>query len=136
MELRRDLWLGLAALLAFNLVMAFGTVGLLTRIGPAVDRTLHENVASIQSAEQMLTLLARVGGGAAPPAGRQRLGAAVPRAPGQLPQPRGGRPPRAGARAQAGGAGGDAASREPAVLSTTGRRRRGLWGGLGGGRVS
>ena len=67
MELRRDLWLGLIALVVFNLVMAFGTVGLMTRIGPAFERTLHDNVRSIQSAEQMLTVLAQLGGRAATP---------------------------------------------------------------------
>jgi hypothetical protein len=111
MELRRDLWLGLAALLAFNLVMAFGTVGLLTRIGPAVDRTLHENVASIQSAEQMLTLLARVGGRPAAPAERQRFVAAMLRAQGNLTEPGEADPLRAIDRDQAAALGGDAASR-------------------------
>lgn len=115
MELRRDLWLGLIALVVFNLVMAFGTVGLMTRIGPAFERTLHDNVRSIQSAEQMLTVLAQLGGRAATPVESRRFVAAMLRAQSNVTERGEADPLRLIARSQAGALAGDGASRERVI---------------------
>ncbi|MBK8480076.1 MAG: hypothetical protein IPL40_02705 [Proteobacteria bacterium] len=115
MELRRDLWLGLAALVAFNLVMAFGTVGLMTRIGPAFDRALHDNVSSIEAAEQMLTLLAQVGARPASTRERQHFVAAMLRAQGNVTERHEADPLSEIERGQVAALGGDSASRDRVI---------------------
>lgn len=59
MELRRDLLIGIGALVAFNILISFGAIGLLSRMSPAIERILQENVYSIEAAEEMLALVAR-----------------------------------------------------------------------------
>ena len=55
---KRELRFGIGLLLASQLVMALGAIGLLSRLVPAIDRILQENVYSIESAERMLVVLA------------------------------------------------------------------------------
>ncbi|MGD8317267.1 MAG: hypothetical protein PVH21_01275 [Myxococcales bacterium] len=62
MELRRELLLTIGALVSMNLLLAFGSIGLLVRMGPAIERILQENVYSIVAAEEMLAELAESGG--------------------------------------------------------------------------
>lgn len=62
MELRRELLLTIGILVAINLLLAFGSIGLLVRMGPAIERILQENVYSIIAAEQMLAVIADAGG--------------------------------------------------------------------------
>ena len=62
MELRRELLLTVGALVSLNLLLAFGSIGLLVRMGPAIERILQENVYSIVAAEEMLAELADSGG--------------------------------------------------------------------------
>ncbi|MGB8328874.1 MAG: hypothetical protein WCE62_02010 [Polyangiales bacterium] len=62
MELRRELLLTVGALVSLNLLLAFGSIGLLARMGPAIERILHENVYSIVAAEEMLAEFAESGG--------------------------------------------------------------------------
>lgn len=62
MELRRELLLTVGALVSMNLLLAFGSIGLLVRMGPAIERILQENVYSIVAAEEMLAELAESGG--------------------------------------------------------------------------
>jgi len=58
MELRRYFLIGVGSLVVFNLLLAFGSVGLLSRMSPAILEILEENVVSISAAETMLAVLA------------------------------------------------------------------------------
>lgn len=55
---KRELRFSIGLLLASQLVMALGAISLLSRLVPAIDRILQENVYSIESAERMLVVLA------------------------------------------------------------------------------
>ncbi|HSR52320.1 MAG TPA: hypothetical protein VLV83_15950 [Acidobacteriota bacterium] len=58
MELRRDFILTVGVLLAFNILLSLGAIGLFSRMGPAIERILQENVYSIEACEEMLSVLA------------------------------------------------------------------------------
>lgn len=58
MGVKRELRLGVGLLLVSQLVIALGAIGLLSRLAPAIDRILQENVVSIEAAERMLVVLA------------------------------------------------------------------------------
>lgn len=58
MQLRRELLAYIGLLVALNLLLAFGAIGLFVRMGPAIERILDENVRSIVAAEQVLSRLA------------------------------------------------------------------------------
>lgn len=58
MNVRRELLWSLAVLTALNLALAFAAIGLLSRMGPAVDRILRDNVHSIAATEEILSALA------------------------------------------------------------------------------
>lgn len=76
MQTERDLYVGIGALASLLLLVSFGTVGLLLRMSPAIDRILRENVASLEASEEMLAALALAGPGqaAAPVEARFRAG--------------------------------------------------------------
>jgi PAS domain-containing protein len=57
MPLRRNFLLSVGMLVACNVLLAFGAIGLLTRMSPAIERILRENVSSDEVAEYMLILL-------------------------------------------------------------------------------
>lgn len=61
MDLRRELYLATGALVVLNLILAFGSIGLLVRMGPAIERILEENVVSIMAAEAIISELAYTG---------------------------------------------------------------------------
>jgi hypothetical protein len=61
MQTERDLYIGIGALVALFLLVAFGTVGLLMRMSPAIERILRENVASLEASEEMMAALALAG---------------------------------------------------------------------------
>lgn len=63
MSARNELWLALGTLLAVLVLTAFGAIGLLTRMGPAIEEILAENVVSIRAAEEMMGALALAGAG-------------------------------------------------------------------------
>lgn len=73
MELRRELMLTIGMLVVFNLLLAFGSIGLLARMGPAIEHILQENVFSIVAAEAMLAALAEAGGEPLTPEARQSV---------------------------------------------------------------
>lgn len=77
MELRRELLLTIGALVVLNLILAFGAIGLLVRMGPAIERILDENVYSIVAAEEMLSELAEAGGDPLSPEARSRVALAL-----------------------------------------------------------
>ncbi len=58
MRAEAEIRTGISVLLVVQLVMAFGAMGLLTRMGPAIERIISENVTSIQAAEEMYATLA------------------------------------------------------------------------------
>ena len=70
---RRELQLGLGALMFFQIVLCFGAIALFSRMAPAIERILEENVYSIEAAEEMLAVLALSGNGPAGEALRQRF---------------------------------------------------------------
>lgn len=55
--LKHELRIGIGVLVATLMVMAFTAIGLLSRMAPAIDRILEENVLSIEAAEEMLVVL-------------------------------------------------------------------------------
>lgn len=80
MELRRELVLTIGALVVFNLVISLGAIGLLTRMSPAIERIIDENVRSIQATEEMLLVIAEAAGQPAPDEARERFHVALDRA--------------------------------------------------------
>lgn len=80
MALRRELVLALGALVALNVMLAFGSIGLFVRMGPAIEQILEENVDSLVAAEEILAELAATGGNDASPQARARIAEALRRA--------------------------------------------------------
>jgi hypothetical protein len=58
MESKRDIQYGVGALLGFQIITAFGAIGVTARMGPAIERILKANVSSIEAAEEMLAVIA------------------------------------------------------------------------------
>jgi methyl-accepting chemotaxis protein len=88
MELRRELSIVLAVMVALNLALAFGAIGLFSRMGPAIERILIENLYSIDAAEEMLSVLAEHTEHGASDELRQRFDDAVLQAKGNLTEDR------------------------------------------------
>jgi hypothetical protein len=80
MESERDLLVGVGVLVAILLVIAFGAVGLLWRMRPAIEQILAENETSVEAVEEMCAVLARTGSGAPSRADRRTYDAALLRA--------------------------------------------------------
>lgn len=80
MRLRLEISIGAGILLLLQLLTAFSAIGLLSRVSPAVEQILRENVYSIEAVEEMLVVLAADPG---PPAGA-RFDAALRRAEGNV----------------------------------------------------
>jgi nitrogen fixation/metabolism regulation signal transduction histidine kinase len=57
-ELRRELQLSIAGLIAFQLVTALAGIGLLSRTRPAIEHILSDNVATLAATDEMLAILA------------------------------------------------------------------------------
>ena len=57
MRLRTEFVWSVGIPVAFNLLLAFGAIGLFARMGPAIERILTENVYSNEAAERMLVIL-------------------------------------------------------------------------------
>lgn len=73
MELRREFLFTIGALVLVNLVLAFGSIGLFVRMGPAIAHILEENVHSIVVAEEMLAELADAAGAPLDEGARERM---------------------------------------------------------------
>ncbi|MBN2191657.1 MAG: hypothetical protein JW751_02480 [Polyangiaceae bacterium] len=80
MELRREVLLAIGSLVLVNLLLAFGSIGLFVRMGPAIERILQENVYSITATEEILGELAAAGSAPLPDDARARVGQALQRA--------------------------------------------------------
>jgi nitrogen fixation/metabolism regulation signal transduction histidine kinase len=59
MKLRQQFRVSLAVLVGFQLITAFGAIGLLSRMTPAIANILSENEYTIEAAHEMLLVLAR-----------------------------------------------------------------------------
>ena len=57
MRLRQETGLGIGAILAIHLLVSMLAIALLSRMGPAIERILQENVYSEEAVEAMLALL-------------------------------------------------------------------------------
>lgn len=80
MELRRNLIFSIAALVALNLLLAFGAIGLFSRMGPAIARIIQDNVYSLEACEVMLSELAAAQGKPVAGAAKERFDDALGRA--------------------------------------------------------
>lgn len=103
MGLRRELFLTILGVVLLNLVLAFGTIGLLTRMGPAIERILYQNMRSIVAAEEMIAVTAASEGQALSESESRRLHDALEEAKSNVTEP--GEAPlleRIGARVDAG----------------------------------
>jgi len=58
MKLRREIRLGLSALVVLQILLSMLAISLLTRMGPAIERILEENVYSVEAVEEMVSVLA------------------------------------------------------------------------------
>ena len=58
MNLRREASVGIGAILAVQILLSMLAIALLTRMGPAIERILEENVSSGEAVEEMMALLA------------------------------------------------------------------------------
>jgi hypothetical protein len=88
MDLRRELSLMMGSLVLLNVLLAFGVIGLLVRMGPAIERILQENVYSVVAAEEILVELASSPPGITPPAAATaRIDAALARAKSNVTEP-------------------------------------------------
>jgi hypothetical protein len=64
-SVKRELQLGIGVLTLTMVLLAFGSIGLLSRMAPAIDQILKENMYSIQAAEDMMVAVALSVGDAA-----------------------------------------------------------------------
>lgn len=80
MDLRRELVFDIGAIVALNVVLAFGVIGLFVRMGPAIEKILEENVASVVAAEEILAVFAAAGDAPLGPAQETQVRGALERA--------------------------------------------------------
>ncbi len=80
MRLAQAVRVGAWLLVGLNLLMAFGTLGIFTRMSPAIAVILERNGYSLQAGEDMLILLAHAGNAAFTASQQQRFHAALNRA--------------------------------------------------------
>ena len=80
-ELRRDVLLPLIVLMSIVVLSSAGTVALLARTAPTVERIMSENVYSLEATEQMLAVVAH---GTATDGERRQFAAALERAEGNI----------------------------------------------------
>ena len=73
MELRREFFLTIGTIVLLNLCLAFGTIGLLVRMGPAITHIMENNVFSILAGEGLLAELSTAGDRSMGPWQRARI---------------------------------------------------------------
>ncbi len=79
MEFKRDVLLGMGALVLVLVIVCFGTIGLLARMSPAIEHVLEENDESLEAVEQMLAVLAEAEPSQVAPPARLRFQEALER---------------------------------------------------------
>jgi methyl-accepting chemotaxis protein len=87
MRLRAELAATVLSFVVINLLLVFSAIGLFVRMGPAIDRILTRNDATIVAAESILEVLARSGGARVAPEARDHVRAAVDRARNNITEP-------------------------------------------------
>jgi nitrogen fixation/metabolism regulation signal transduction histidine kinase len=87
MQLRQQFRVSLAVLVGFQLITAFGAIGLLSRMTPAIAHILSENEYTIDAALQMLLLLSRRTFEPKDPEMERQFHAAVERARNNITEP-------------------------------------------------
>ncbi|MFM1872284.1 MAG: hypothetical protein RL398_1706 [Planctomycetota bacterium] len=87
MHLRTELAATVFGFLALNCLLAFAAIGLFGRMGPAIERILERNDATIAAAEDLLTTLAQAPVGPLDAAAEAAIEAAVLRAQGNITEP-------------------------------------------------
>ncbi len=80
---RAGAWL----LIGLNLLLAFGAIGLLTRMSPAIDQIIERNGQSIKACEDLITLFALAGDRPFTEASREKALAAVAKIRGNITEP-------------------------------------------------
>lgn len=80
MQLRREFFIAVGTLVGLNILLSFGAIGLFTRMSPAIEKILEENVASNEAAEEMLSVLIEAASGPIEAESRLRFEAALERA--------------------------------------------------------
>ena len=83
MTVSTEIRLGIGAFLVLLLAVAFAGIALFDRMSPAIEQIIAENVYSMESAEEMLSVLA-AHPGAVPVEARRRYNAALRRAQGNI----------------------------------------------------
>ncbi len=76
MRLRREVSLSIGAILALQILLSMLAIALLTRMGPAIEQILRENVYSEEAVEEMVALLAMGPQGPVPKAFEDAMGRA------------------------------------------------------------
>ena len=79
MEFRRDMLLGVGALLSLLMLVCFGAIGLFARMSPAIEQIIQENDASLEAGEEMLRVVAVAQDRPGDTQLRERFGAALER---------------------------------------------------------
>jgi hypothetical protein len=79
MRVRRQISLTIGALLGMQLLTSFAAIGLLSRMGPAIEGILEINGEAIASVDEMILVLAEAEGGPVAPFGRVRYAQALAR---------------------------------------------------------
>lgn len=80
MEIRRDMTYALGALIIAGLVLSFASIGLFMRMGPAIERIRHDNVASMDAARDILVVFTATCGEDLTASDRARIDKALARA--------------------------------------------------------
>jgi nitrogen fixation/metabolism regulation signal transduction histidine kinase len=87
MQLRQQFRVSLAILVGFQLITAFGAIGLLSRMTPAIAEILSENEYTIEAAHQMLLVLVRQAFEPGAPEMQQQFREALERAKSNITEP-------------------------------------------------
>ena len=87
MRMRQQFRVSLAVLVGFQLITAFGAIGLLSRMTPAIAEILDENEYTIEAAHQMLLVLAGRAFEPGGPATEQQFREALQRAKNNVTEP-------------------------------------------------
>ena len=87
MRLRTEMAATIIGFVAINLLLILAAIGLFVRMGPAIDRILRRNDASIVAAEAIVEVLARTGHNPIAAPDRAGIRAAVARAQDNITEP-------------------------------------------------
>lgn len=87
MRINTEVRASIAGLLLLQVITSFGAIALLSRLGPAIDRILEENVISVRAVEGMQRSLASRGAGPTDEAREHAFATALARARNNVTEP-------------------------------------------------